>query len=174
VRWECVQNYFEYIISLEGKPETKRIKNLRETYLDSLDTNLSYDTSFSDPDFAVLYAALGDQEHGASVEEIMQKINWPEERIRFLLNELRIKKFVKLNSKERYSGTKKFISTVASSQTDWLPKLFVSTLKRHQQLAEKNFFTKDHLSLTYTFCIGQSDFLAMNEDSLSPATVELI
>lgn len=167
-----IQEYFEFIFSLESdtaqivssKRKEKILKNLRETFFDSIDDSVSFDIAISDPDFAVLYAALGDQDSGATVEEILKKIKWPEERIRFLLNELKIKKFVKMTADGNWKGTKKFISTVASGQTDWLPKLFSSTLKRHEKMAEANFFSKDHLSLTYTFCMNQNDYVLMNDE----------
>ncbi len=162
---KLVEEYFEALVSLPPSPKTNKIlKNLREAFLESIDSNVTLAASISDPDFGILYAALGDEDKGVTVEEILKKINWPEERVRFLLNELQIKKFVSSRDKIRFKGTKKFISVVANNQDDWLPKLFHSTLQRHAQLAQKNFFSKDNLSLTYTLCLNEADLIEMNAE----------
>lgn len=157
--------YFEALVNLDMSSKNQRIlKNLRQSFIESLDVGLNLETTISDPDFAILYAALGEEDTGVTIEEIMSKIKWTEERIRFLLNELKLKKFVKLVNNTHWKGTKKFITTVANNQNDWLPKLFLSSLERHQKIAHADFFSNEHLSLTYTFCVRSEDQVAMNAE----------
>lgn len=166
----ALSEYFRFLTEVDSKTNEltpakrkSQLKHLRNLYLDSLEELSNIETKISDPDFALLYAALGDQEKGATIEEISRKINWDIDRIRFVLHELQIKKFIK-ESGERWRGTKLFLSTIARSRDGWLPKLFFSSLGRHEDRARQDFLSKDHLSAVYAICIQEEDFEKMNAE----------
>lgn len=153
-----------YLKQLVTDPsDTNSLDRFRSYFLDSLEPSRDYDRSVSDPDFPILYAALSDKQ-GSSAEELALKTGWSLERVRFVLHELQLKKFVVLVSEERWKGTKLFLSTIAKDQKGWLPPFFQSSLLRHHQKSVKNFFADDHLSFVLSYCIQEEEFKKMNDE----------
>jgi plasmid maintenance system antidote protein VapI len=162
-------DYLRHLVELEADPAAqdvirKKLKKFRLLFLDSLEGSIDPDISLNDPDLPLLYAALGDQEEGASLEQILQRLDWSEERVRFLLKELQLKKFASSTAKDSWRGTKLFIKAIARSQEGWLPKLFFASLKRHLQLAERDFLDRRQLSLVYAICLHQQDYEKMKDE----------
>jgi hypothetical protein len=128
--------------------------NRRHGFMDKLLSSLDLNRKVSDPQFPILYAALGTQERGARIEEIKNKINWDEDRIRFVLKELVLKKFVDEITPGHFKGTQFFIDCLAREGDAWLPDFFIQTLRSHLEIAERDFFDKNNLSLVLSFCIS--------------------
>lgn len=162
-----------YLKQLVTDPsDTNSLDRFRSYFLDSLEPSRDYDRSVSDPDFPILYAALSDKQ-GSSAEELALKTGWSLERVRFVLHELQLKKFVVLVTEERWKGTKLFLSTIAKNQKGWLPAFFQSSMFEHQKKSSQDFFSDNHLSFVLSYCINQSDFKAMNEE-LKLATSSIV
>ncbi len=151
-----------YWRGLANKATPGELARLRDFFIDGLEQSEDFDRPVSDEDFPLLYAALSDVS-GSTVLEIQKKLPWPSERISFLLKELALKKFVTRLSGERWKGTKLFLTTIARSEKSWLPAFYRSALRRHLALTEKDFFSRNHLSLAYSFALKSTDFAAMNE-----------
>ena len=163
-----LKTYIEELIADTVNPEV--LKNRRHRFWDQLVSTTDFNRDITDSQFPILYAALGNQERGASVEEIRKKINWDEDRIRYLLKELILKKFVDEISPGYFRGTQFFIDCLAREGDSWLPGFFLQTLRSHLELAEKDFFDKQNLSLVLSFCVDQSSLKELREELRSEIT----
>lgn len=156
-----LEQYFEQLV--HDPTQDKKLDRLRSYFLETLNEEKDFDRSVSDPDFPILYAGLSEK-NGSTDVELALKTGWPIERVRFVLHELQLKKFVVKASQERWKGTKLFLSTIAKNQKGWLPAFFQSSLMEHQTKSSQDFFSDKHLSFVLSYCINQADFQAMNEE----------